>query len=70
MIDIKNAKEEIPPPRITRLLVKWRPTGNERTWYPTGSNERLVLLWQYFKISENESIVLRRAKTQEVNPLL
>ena len=53
--------EEMPPPRITRLMKKWRPTGTERTWYPNGANERLVFLWQYFRDSEGEPIVLRRA---------
>lgn len=61
MINTEDTAKAIIPIRIERLLKKWQPTGTERTWYPTGSNERLVFLWQYFKDSEEEPIALRRA---------
>jgi pyruvate formate-lyase/glycerol dehydratase family glycyl radical enzyme len=53
---------ETPPPRITRLLTRWAPTGRERTWYPTGADERAVLLWEYFRRSEEEILPLRFAR--------
>jgi formate C-acetyltransferase len=49
------------PPRIRRLLDRWQPTGQERTWYPNGGDERAILLWQYFQRSASEPIALRRA---------
>ena len=54
---------EVPPtPRVARLLRQCQPTGNERTWYPNGSDERYIFLWRYFSRSEGESIALRRAR--------
>jgi len=50
------------PPRIAQLLERHRPTGRERTWYPTGMDERAVHLHEYFLRSEREPIALRRAR--------
>jgi len=61
-IDTEQNAETPPTPRVTRLLERWRPTGNERTWHPSGADERSVLLWQYFTRSEDEPIAIRRAK--------
>ena len=61
-IDTERIAETLPTSRVTRLLNRWRPTGNERTWYPNGADERSILLWQYFRDSEEEPIVLRRAR--------
>jgi pyruvate formate-lyase/glycerol dehydratase family glycyl radical enzyme len=54
--------EPSPPPRIKRLLDRWRPTGRERTWHADGADERAVLLWRYFQRSTGEPIALRRAR--------
>jgi pyruvate formate-lyase/glycerol dehydratase family glycyl radical enzyme len=54
--------EVSPPPRVARLLQRWPPTGQERTWYPSGGDERAILMWQYFVRSEGEPIALRRAR--------
>ena len=54
--------EPSPPPRVVRLLDRWRPSGRERTWHPEGADERAVLLWRYFLRSEGEHIALRRAR--------
>ncbi|MFC1712250.1 pyruvate formate lyase family protein [Candidatus Poribacteria bacterium] len=62
MIHTEQIAETLPTPRVTRLLERWHPTGNERTWSPNGGAERSVLLWQYFTGSEDESIALRRAR--------
>jgi formate C-acetyltransferase len=51
-----------PPPRIRRLLDRRPPTGRERTWHPNGSDERAVLLWEYFQRSEGEPMPLRCAR--------
>ena len=61
-IDTERIAETLPTPRVARLLKRWRPTGNERTWYPNGADERSIFLWQYFKRSEDEPITLRRAR--------
>ncbi|MBN1579950.1 MAG: hypothetical protein JXA89_04555, partial [Anaerolineae bacterium] len=50
------------PPRIERMLARWAPTGQERTWYPTGADERAILLWQAFLQSEGEPVALRYAR--------
>jgi len=50
------------PPRVVRLLDRWRPSGRERTWHADGADERAVLLWRYFQRSEGEPIALRRAR--------
>ncbi|MBM3212236.1 DUF3029 family protein, partial [Candidatus Poribacteria bacterium] len=57
-----NEEEIDLTPRVKMFLEKWAPTGHERTWYPNGGDERLVLLWRYFKSSDGESITLQRAK--------
>jgi len=54
--------EKPPTLRVARLLKQWQPTGNERTWHPSGADERSVLIWQYFTRSEDEPIAIRRAK--------
>jgi pyruvate formate-lyase/glycerol dehydratase family glycyl radical enzyme len=54
--------ESSPTPRVNRLLKRWSPSGSERTWYPTGKDERSILLWKYFTRSEGEPIALRRAR--------
>ena len=41
------------PPRVARLLARWPPTGRERTWYPTGGDERAVLLWEVYRSAED-----------------
>jgi formate C-acetyltransferase len=56
-----NVNVEAPPQRIARLLARWAPTGQECTWYPTGADERAVLLREYFAISDGESLPLRYA---------
>jgi formate C-acetyltransferase len=43
-------------------LERWRPTGQERTWYPTGADERARLLWHHFRTSQDQSIALRYAR--------
>ena len=50
-----------PSPRVRRLLEQSQPTGQEKTWYPTGFDERAVLLWQYFQSAEDEPLPLRFA---------
>lgn len=62
IIGTEQMSEASPTPRIVRLLERWRPTGNERTWSPNGGNERAVLLWRYFLDSAGEPIALRRAR--------
>ena len=54
-----------PTSRVTRLLERWHPTGEERTWRPNGGSERAMFLWRYFTRSEDEPISLRRAKGLE-----
>ena len=56
----RNRDDVTPTPRIRRLLERWEPTGQERTWYPTGGDERTLLLWEYFLRSEEKPIALRR----------
>jgi pyruvate formate-lyase/glycerol dehydratase family glycyl radical enzyme len=48
------------PPRVTRLLARSTPTGHERTWYPAGSDERTILLWEHFGPAANP-VALRYA---------
>jgi pyruvate formate-lyase/glycerol dehydratase family glycyl radical enzyme len=68
MLNMKQNKHETlnnysdtPPPRIARLLARWAPTGRERTWYPTGADERAVLLYKYFQQAADEPLALRYA---------
>ena len=51
-----------PTPRVQRLLDRWRPTGEERTWHSNGADERAILLRHYFVGSAGEPIALRRAR--------
>jgi pyruvate formate-lyase/glycerol dehydratase family glycyl radical enzyme len=53
--------EPTPSPRVARLLDRWAPTGQERTWYPNGGDERAILLHEYFQRSEGEPVALRYA---------
>ena len=61
-IDTGRIAETFPTPRVAQLLKRWHPTGDERTWYPNGADERSIFLWQYFTRSEDEPITLRRAR--------
>jgi hypothetical protein len=47
-----------PPQRVARLLARWAPTGQERTWYPNGADERAKSLWEYFRQSDGAPIAL------------
>jgi len=49
------------PPRVARLLARFPPTGQERTWYPNGGDERAILLWEHFLRSEGDPLPLRYA---------
>ncbi len=51
-----------PPARVVRLLARWPPTGEERTWYPNGGDERAILLWESFQRAEEAPIALRYAQ--------
>ena len=49
------------PPRIRRLLERFPPTGEEKTWYPNGGDERALLLHEYFEAACDEPLALRFA---------
>ena len=49
------------PPRIRRLLERYPPTGQEKTWYPNGGDERALLLHAYFAAAGDEPLALRFA---------
>ncbi len=61
LFDLQECLSPDPPARVARLLDRWSPTGEERTWYPNGADERAILLWQYFQRSGGEPIALRYA---------
>ncbi len=50
-----------PPPRVERLLLRFPPTGREKTWYPNGGDERALFLWEYFGAHPDEPLPLRYA---------
>ena len=59
-IELFEQTETIPP-RVVRLLARSAPTGQERTWYPNGGDERAILLWEHFCRSEGDPLPLRYA---------
>ncbi len=57
----QDMTDPVPSARIQRLLACNLPTGQEKTWYPNGADERALLLWQYFLANGEEPLPLRYA---------
>jgi trans-4-hydroxy-L-proline dehydratase len=56
-----NLPDPAAPPRVLRLLQRFPPTGQEKTWHPNGADERSLLLWRYFQDHPLEPLALRCA---------
>lgn len=57
-----NMPKQAVPPRIQHIIDRFPPTGNEKTWYPNGADERSLYLWRYFRSSPDELTPLRYAR--------
>jgi hypothetical protein len=59
--DRLDAGSLVPTERVRRLLERWQPTGQERTWYPNGGDERAILFRKGFLEAPDEPVAIRWA---------